>query len=342
MDDYQPAKQASRPVQHLFSYIRKKHGDKTVDSIFRKHNLENKDLYEQEVGEYRFIAIAEALEEICQSVNDIDLALEAGLEYHSGSGLSFYIAKHAKNLRQALELIAKYRVKSFDVIVQDVRKSDTVMTGILQSRNYPFLRLPRMSEFFIGSVSSMLRYLTNKDVSLKSATFIHLRRPFAPELQKRLACEVTFDHPEFTYSVSNEVADTPTVSWDRYLLDLLIKLAELQAEEAQHNPDTIIYQTEMAIVRLYDGAIPNANAVARHLHLSERTLSRRLREENSTYSQVVLKARIDFAKRALRDTDLPVSVISSKVGYSEPSAFTNAFKKATGASPKQYREKIRS
>lgn len=59
-----------------------------------------------------------------------------------------------------------------------------------------------------------------------------------------------------------------------------------------------------------------------------------------TPHQYVLNARIDMARYLLANTELSIKEICFRTGFSNESAFSTAFKKATGISPAQYRRKI--
>jgi AraC-like DNA-binding protein len=52
--------------------------------------------------------------------------------------------------------------------------------------------------------------------------------------------------------------------------------------------------------------------------------------------------RMQLAERALREEDIPISVLAGSLGYGSESAFSNAFKRATGNAPKRYRTAARS
>ena len=47
--------------------------------------------------------------------------------------------------------------------------------------------------------------------------------------------------------------------------------------------------------------------------------------------------RMRLAERALREETTPVAVVARSLGYTSESAFSNAFKRVTGNSPKAYR-----
>jgi len=71
--------------------------------------------------------------------------------------------------------------------------------------------------------------------------------------------------------------------------------------------------------------------------VSSRTLARRLAAEGLTFSTVLDRLRADLARRYLQDEDLPISKIAWMLGYGEVSAFTHAYKRWTGRTPRQAR-----
>ncbi|MCG6939283.1 MAG: AraC family transcriptional regulator [Gammaproteobacteria bacterium] len=80
--------------------------------------------------------------------------------------------------------------------------------------------------------------------------------------------------------------------------------------------------------------------IARELHLSERTLQRKLRDKGTSFRQVLESVRKMVAMQYIRDTGTSMTEIAFLLGFSEQSAFSRAFKKWTGKSPVQYRESI--
>jgi AraC-like DNA-binding protein len=62
--------------------------------------------------------------------------------------------------------------------------------------------------------------------------------------------------------------------------------------------------------------------------------------EDLTYSKVLESLRFDLAVRYLRDESLSISQIAWLLGYQEVSAFTHAFKRWTGKSPREARSRV--
>ena len=78
--------------------------------------------------------------------------------------------------------------------------------------------------------------------------------------------------------------------------------------------------------------------IAVSVNVSERTLRRKLTEEGTSFQEIKDKLRKNMAIYYLSQPDIPISTITNKLGFSEPAAFTRAFKQWTGQTPSLYRE----
>ena len=77
--------------------------------------------------------------------------------------------------------------------------------------------------------------------------------------------------------------------------------------------------------------------IAKQLGMSERSLTRALAGENTSYAGLLARVQMERAQNFLRNRTLAVTEISERLGYSEPAAFTRAFSKWTGTSPLKWR-----
>jgi AraC-like DNA-binding protein len=77
--------------------------------------------------------------------------------------------------------------------------------------------------------------------------------------------------------------------------------------------------------------------IAKSLHMSRRTLQRKLAEADLTYQQLVDDTRRDLALRYIEDPARSITEITFLLGLSGQSAFTRAFRRWTGVSPTEYR-----
>lgn len=91
---------------------------------------------------------------------------------------------------------------------------------------------------------------------------------------------------------------------------------------------------------LVAGLPPNRAAVARRLHVSQRTLQRQLEQESTTFKVLRDGLRSDLARALLTNRALKVEAIAQSVGFEEAASFSKAFRRWSGHSPTRYREQI--
>jgi AraC-like DNA-binding protein len=78
------------------------------------------------------------------------------------------------------------------------------------------------------------------------------------------------------------------------------------------------------------------DSIAAELALSRQTLSRKLKAEGATFEQVLDELRHKMALHYLSGKKVSVNQAAYLVGFSEPAAFSRAFKRWTGASPRNW------
>jgi AraC-like DNA-binding protein len=81
----------------------------------------------------------------------------------------------------------------------------------------------------------------------------------------------------------------------------------------------------------------NMDAIAQHMGLTSRTLRRHLKQEATTFSEIVDSTRAELSLRYLRSADLSTEEIAYVLGFSETASFVRAFKRWTGKTPRAYR-----
>jgi AraC-like DNA-binding protein len=84
------------------------------------------------------------------------------------------------------------------------------------------------------------------------------------------------------------------------------------------------------------------DSVARALGCSRQTLYRRLKVEGVTFAALLDGLRRRLALRFVREQGLPVKEAAWRLGFSDPAAFSRAFKRWTGTSPSAARGKDRN
>lgn len=81
--------------------------------------------------------------------------------------------------------------------------------------------------------------------------------------------------------------------------------------------------------------------IATDLHLTKRTLQRRLQSLNTNFAQLRDDLRFHYAIKYLIDDNMSVDLVSRALDFSDRTSFTNAFKRWTGLSPSTFRKLFR-
>lgn len=82
-----------------------------------------------------------------------------------------------------------------------------------------------------------------------------------------------------------------------------------------------------------------ASAAAQHLGIHERTLNRRLHDQGTTFRNVVNEVRYAMAQSFLANSEASNAEIALALGYTDATTFSHAFKRWSGMSPAQWRER---
>jgi AraC-like DNA-binding protein len=111
-----------------------------------------------------------------------------------------------------------------------------------------------------------------------------------------------------------------------------------QIEKAAGTKDQESFSTMVGrlIVEALPDGVPTIGAISAQLGTSERTLRRRLTEAGTSFEQLLENLQRERAEALLKGT-YPIREIALAVGFSDPSAFSRAFKRWTGKTPSEAR-----
>ena len=111
-----------------------------------------------------------------------------------------------------------------------------------------------------------------------------------------------------------------------------------QIEKAAGTKDQESFSTMVGrlIVEALPDGVPTIGAISAQLATSERTLRRRLTEAGTSFEQLLENLQRERAEALLKGT-YPIREIALAVGFSDPSAFSRAFKRWTGKTPSEAR-----
>ncbi|HEX7671285.1 MAG TPA: helix-turn-helix transcriptional regulator [Polyangiaceae bacterium] len=86
-----------------------------------------------------------------------------------------------------------------------------------------------------------------------------------------------------------------------------------------------------------DGKMPTVEGVARKVHMSHRSVSRRLESEGTSFAKELDASRRELALALVRQPGLSIQDVAYRLGFSHSESFFRAFKRWTGGTPLSFR-----
>lgn len=157
-------------------------------------------------------------------------------------------------------------------------------------------------------------------------------------LIQALRTRIEFDTEAMVVEIARDPAETPLPFRNQELAhaneNVLIRyLAELDRS-------AVGARVKARLVDALPAGAVSEKAMADSLHMSTRSLQRRLRDEDTTYKQLLDTTRHELAVRYLGPSGMSVTEVTYLLGFSDPSNFSRAFKRWQGLSPSAYRDQI--
>jgi AraC-like DNA-binding protein len=187
------------------------------------------------------------------------------------------------------------------------------------------------------STLTLLRQILGTDLTPLSVHFTHLPPPAVDVYEAFFGCAVNFG------AGANQIRFARSV-WDRappQANAMSYRFFDNQCQRLAAVMDEPLRYAEVLRSRLRAATpIPSLSEVVASVHLTTRTLQRRLDEEGTSFSAVLTEVRRERAMELMARSQLANSAIAHVLGFEDASAFSRAFKSWTGLSPRTYRRHL--
>jgi AraC-like DNA-binding protein len=306
-------------------------------SLLQRADLSERDLIKQPS---RIAAAAQSklLEYAAEALEDSAFGLHLAQQVNPReAGLLYYVASAAKSIGEALALYARYcRIVNEAVRVKLLQAQGGVgvefnIVGV--SRH----RVRQNVEFGIAAIVKGLRETAGRNIHPTHVSFAHARNSDLRQFERFFGCPVEFGAPTDQLVFSNETLTLSLVTEDRHLLETLQPICDEAAKERNTAKGTLRASIETEAQKLLPHGKANRRAVARELGMSERTLTRRLAKEGTSYDEVVDQLRHSLAVQYIKERSISLSQIAWLLGYEGSTSFNHAFVRWTGRSPSKAR-----
>ena len=254
-------------------------------------------------------------------------------------GLLYYVMASSQTLGDALKRVARYSRITNEALVVGYREGNRLLINLSYS-GVPRHADRHQIEFCMFGVLRICRILTGQNVIPQDFSISHHRSGENSEISRFVGRKVEFgaDADEFTLKVNARAL--PLIHADTRLNDLLLKYCEAALADRRADMSQLRTRVENAISPMLPHGRVLVEDIARSLGMSERTLARKLSDEGLNFTEILQHLRRDLAVRYLDDRKLNISKIAWLLGFRDVSAFTHAFKRWTGKTPRQMRTAV--
>jgi AraC-like DNA-binding protein len=250
-------------------------------------------------------------------------------------GLVGYVLLHSGTLREALQRLVRY-----SRVIQEALKTrfeEDSGGGTLSFARVPLMdRIHHPADGRLALSITLPRKLTGADIVPVEVGFPYPRPDDTSEHRRIFRAPLKFDCPDAHIAYAKVDLDRPIVAADETLVTYLDKLAE-EFLESLSRGGSYSEKTRRAVWADLSDGHPTLEGAATRIGVSARSLQRRLKEEGTTFAEILDDLRHRMAVYLLRDQHLAVYEVAFLLGYSEPSTFFRAFRRWESKSPREYR-----
>jgi AraC-like DNA-binding protein len=170
----------------------------------------------------------------------------------------------------------------------------------------------------------------------KAIRFTHAEPSYRAEYDRIFGVPLFFNSHMNALLIDEAFLNMKLPRTNPYLSDVLSARAEELLKSLQSSK-TIRGRVENLLIPILHTGDASIDTIAVKLGLSRQTLFRRLKAEGITFEKVLDELRHKLALHYLNEKKVPVNQTAYLVGFSEPAAFSRAFKRWTGSSPRSAR-----
>jgi len=259
---------------------------------------------------------------------------------HEAASVVFPLVLCCETPVAAMQMACRFAAVASDVCRFDLTDTGTALTLTLTPPASVHVTPYQieLTAWFLIQWLSIVRERCTGALDVRVA-FAHLAL-FAPARYRQLyGAEVHFGAGPSRVTLSGAGLHRPIAGHDTHLAHHYRHHAErYEADTLLHGPlperVMLLFAQRMAFGK------PEADDVAALLHMSRRSLQRQLQAHSTTWQQVMDLARQKVACAELQRGPCSATTLALLTGYEDTRAFLRAFKRWTGCTPSEYRDRL--
>lgn len=193
------------------------------------------------------------------------------------------------------------------------------------------------SEMVFSTLHSLVKKLLKEDVSLISVSFRHNQSHLLSVYENFFNSSIYLNKAENFIIFDKDIVDKPLPGSFPEIHLQSRKILEQQIADSPLQKG-LVKRITRVITRQKGLLNQPVETVAHSLHMSARTLQRRLTEEGTSFVELKDKIKFKLAAAALKSSNQTIEEISEELGFSDRRSFSRAFNRWSGMTPTFYRK----
>jgi AraC-like DNA-binding protein len=241
----------------------------------------------------------------------------------------------ARNVRTALYRFTRFFHLSLDDIGFEMSRQDKLTRVALVPRVPSAAANTFAQEILLRLVHGVISWLAGKKMPLERIELAFPRPAHAADYGMLYPGPAYFDQPVTALYFDTALLDGPIRQDQKSLAEFMRRAPGDWLFNSF--PERLISHGVREYLQAHLSTATGIEDVAKAMHVSVRTLSRRLRDEDTSFQAIKDELRRDVAIERLTKTATPIAVIGAELGFDSPTTFHRAFKTWTGSTPGAYR-----
>jgi AraC-like DNA-binding protein len=269
----------------------------------------------------------------------ISAAVEFGLRMTASTHGSLGLAVQcAENLQEGFQILSEFyntRLAAQDI---NISETETKIRIKLSYKNGAALHNEVQQYFDISTLVSIASntYQALDKTKLQGSILININQSEPDGFDHNALPGITlrFDQPSLEMLTPIEWKYQPLNIANREMAEAA--LMRCQSELKRIHPVDLVERIRL-LVEANTESLPKLHEVAETFNMSSATLKRKLRDKGTSYLDIKNEIRLAQSCALILDNE-PIDSVAARMGFSDASNFTKAFKGWTGLSPKAFRE----
>jgi len=310
-----------------------------IEPLLKQAGLQLCDVY-KENGWVPFYAHARVFDLAAKALNDPYFALKLAHTIDPRDfGAVVYMGVCSKTLGDSLFNLKQYiRIVTGAWNMEVVMQGENVALEFIPDRT-DFFDYQSATEWFVANLIHCYQFFIARDLPPREVHFVTQLESGKnlADYEKILGCKVCFDQNHCQVIIAREDLKLPIRNSDDRLLGILKLHCDQLLREHELVQSVFLRDIRKNIIDRLPGGGAKAKNIAIEMGLTERTMLRRLSNEDTNFSEILETLRHNLAMAYIQDKRLSLKQISYLLGYGNQSAFSVAFRRWRGCTPKEAR-----